>query len=169
MSYLITLRLLLLGAWLGAAIFFSAAVAPAAFAVLRRFQLPNAGEIAGTIVSRTLGAINTSGFIVCLIALLLGVLLRKSYTRANLLAQVVLLLIAAASTGAGEWLIAARMRTLRAGFGMPIDQVALDDPGRVAFQTLHGYSVVALSVAIIAALVSFFLLAQTNERARLKD
>ncbi len=159
------LRLLLLGAWLGAAIFFSAAVAPGAFAVLRRFQLANAGEIAGSLVSRTLGVINTSGFIISLIALVLAFLFRKFYTRRNMFAQYVLFTIAAIATAAGEWVIAARMRSLRAGFGMPIDNVPLTDPARVAFQTLHGYSVAALSVAIIAALVSFFLVATRKPRA----
>ena len=156
-------RLLLLAGWIGAAIFFSAVVAPSAFAILRRFELANAGEIAGSIVSRTLSVINISGFVVCLLALVLGVLIRRSYTRSDNLAQVVFLAIAALSTGAGEWLIAARMRTLRAGFGVPIDQVAIGDPARVAFQSLHGYSVAALSVAIIAALISFFLM---TRRAR---
>jgi hypothetical protein len=52
------------------------------------------------------------------------------------------------------------MRGLRSAMGVPIDQVAISDPLRVAFQTLHGYSVAALSVAIIAALIAFFVIAQ---------
>lgn len=156
--HLNTLRLLLLGAWLGGAVFFSAAVGPAAFAVLRQFGLPNAGEIAGTIVNRTLVVINVGGFVICLVALLIALGLRRYYSRRNLVAQFVLLATAALATAAGEWVIAARMRALRAGFGMPIDRVPLDDPARVVFQTLHGYSVAALSVAIIAALISFFLM-----------
>jgi hypothetical protein len=52
------IRMLLLAAWLGVAIYFSAVVAPSAFGVLRSFGLPNAHEIAGTIVTRTLSVVN---------------------------------------------------------------------------------------------------------------
>jgi hypothetical protein len=42
-----TISLLLLGAWLGAAIFFGAAVAPNLFNVLRGADLTNANALAG--------------------------------------------------------------------------------------------------------------------------
>jgi hypothetical protein len=58
------------------------------------------------------------------------------------------------------------MRGLRAAMAVPIDQVAISDPLRVAFQTLHGYSVAALSVAIIAALIAFFVIAQRRNAWR---
>src|SRR5207237_9134044 len=61
-----TVRLLLLGLWLGGAIFFGAAVAPSLFVVLRGAQLSNANEIAGTIVTRLLPTINIAGFVVAL-------------------------------------------------------------------------------------------------------
>ena len=73
------IRLLLLASWLGAAIFFSAAVAPNAFRVLRAFNLPNQSEIAGAIVSRTLAFINTSGFIVSIVLLLTAFALKKTH------------------------------------------------------------------------------------------
>jgi hypothetical protein len=44
---------------------------------------------------------------------------------------------------------------------LPIDQIAADDPRRVAFNSLHGYSVNALSVAMIAALVAMVLMARS--------
>jgi hypothetical protein len=49
------IRLLLVGLWLGAAMFFSAVVAPSAFSVLRTVHLSNSGEIAGNIVNRPIG------------------------------------------------------------------------------------------------------------------
>src|SRR5207249_8525659 len=61
-----TLRLLLLGMWLGAAIFFGAAVAPALFGVLRGAGLVNANELAGSIVTRLLGFIEKGGFEIAL-------------------------------------------------------------------------------------------------------
>ena len=159
-------RLLLLGLWLGAAIFFSGAVAPGAFKVLRAFNLPNATEIAGTIVSRTLAIINTSGFIISVLLLISALLLRKLWPRYSFILQIALLSIVAAATGIGEWMIAAQMRVLRAGFNGPIDQVPATDAGRIAFDALHGYSVTALSLGVLAGLVAFFVM---SKRLKLKQ
>jgi hypothetical protein len=52
------------------------------------------------------------------------------------------------------------MRELRTAMAIPIEQVSAGDPMRVAFQALHGYSVAALSIAIIAALIAFVFMAQ---------
>jgi hypothetical protein len=163
MSTLNNIRLLLLAAWLGAAIFFSAAVAPSAFKVLRGFDLPNASEIAGSIVTRTLSVVNTSGFIFSLLLLLTAFVLKGGYTRRAFVLQTVLLLIVAITTGVGEWVIAAKMRGIRAALQTTIDRLPAGDPSRVAFDALHGYSVTALSIAIIAALVAFFVI---SNRAR---
>jgi hypothetical protein len=153
------LRLLLLASWIGAAIFFSAVVAPTAFRVLRAFNLPNAGEIAGTIVTQALSVVNTTGVIVSLLSLVIALVIRKSYMARALTVQVILLGVVTVSTAVGEWVIAARMRSLRAAMRLPIDQMPVGDPGRLEFDTLHGYSVAALSVAIIAALIAFFVIA----------
>jgi hypothetical protein len=157
MSLLHNLRLLLLAAWLGAAIFFSAAVAPGAFRVLRTFNLPNQSEIAGSLVSGTLHFINLSGFIISILLLVTALALQRIFSRGRFVFQLVLLSIVAVATGLGEWVIAARMRGLRAVFRVPIDQIPLDDAGRMAFAALHGYSVIALSVAMIAALMAFIV------------
>jgi hypothetical protein len=153
------IRMLLLASWLGAAIFFSAAVAPSAFRVLRATNLPNAGEVAGSIVSRTLSIVNTSGFIFSLLLLVSAFALRKTYSRSAFLFQLLLLAIVAVATAVGEWVIAERMRALRAGLRVAIDQLPASDPSRVAFDALHGYSVAALSIAIIAGLIAFFVIA----------
>jgi len=47
----------------------------------------------------------------------------------------------AITTGVGEWVIAAKMRGLRAAMQPSIDQIPAADPSRVAFAALHGYSV----------------------------
>jgi hypothetical protein len=159
MSTLHNIRLLLLGSWLGAAIFFSAVVAPSAFRVLRSFDLINAAEIAGGIVTRTLGVVNTSGFVLSVLLLLTAFVLKESYGRRAFILQIVLLMILAITTAIGEWVIAAKMRGLRAAMPTTIDQIPAGDPGRVAFDALHGYSVTALSIAIIAALICFFVAA----------
>ena len=159
LSIVNNLRLLLLASWLGAAIFFSAVVAPSAFQVSRAFGLPNAGEVAGAMVNRTLSVVNIAGFAISVLLLLLAVVLRKTYGRRTFVAQTFLLVVVAIATALGEWVIAAKMRALRTAMAVPIDQVAMSDPLKVAFQTLHGYSVAALSIAIIAGLIAFFVIA----------
>jgi hypothetical protein len=156
-------RMLLLASWLGAAIFFSAVVAPSVFRVLRAFDLPNANEIAGTIVTRTLSVVNTSGFILGLLLIISVFVFRESYRRRSLVLEIVTLMILSLTTGLGQWVIAAKMRDLRAAMRLPIDQVALNDPNRLAFAALHGYSVAALGVAIIAALIAFFVIANRGK------
>ena len=41
-----------------------------------------------------------------------------------------------------------------------IDQLPLTDPNRMAFAALHGYSVAALGVAMIAGLAAVFVMAK---------
>ena len=151
-------RLILLACWFGAALFFGAVVAPAAFGVLRSFGLANANEIAGSIVTRSLSVINVAGFLIALL-LLLSLLLWRNYAgRVSFIIECVCLVVIAIGTGVGHWVIAARMRALRAAMVLPIDQIAADDPRRIAFGALHGYSVNVLGLAMIAALVALVLM-----------
>jgi Domain of unknown function (DUF4149) len=154
-------RLILLACWFGAALFFGAVVAPAAFSVLRSFGLPNANEIAGSIVTRSLSVINLAGFAIALVLLASIILRRNDFGRASLIGECICLGVIAVATGVGHWLIAARMRALRAAMVLPIDQIGTDDPRRIAFNNLHGYSVNALGLAMIAALVTMVLMARS--------
>lgn len=150
----------MLACWFGAALFFGAVVALAAFSVLRSFGLSNANEIAGSIVTRSLSVVNLAGFLIALI-LLATLILRRSYSsRLSFIVECVCLGVVALTTAVGHWFIAARMRALRAAMVIPIDQIAADDPRRIAFNSLHGYSVNALSLAMIAALVAMVLMAR---------
>lgn len=153
-------RVLLIALWLGAAVFFSAAVAPSVFAVLRSFQLSNANEIAGSIVTRTLSIVNTGGFLIGILLLMSAFLFRRTASPRAFRAEVISLLIVAAATGVGQWVIAARMLWLRSAMGRPVDEVAQNDPLRVAFNSLHGYSVGALSIGILAGLLALLLIAR---------
>jgi Domain of unknown function (DUF4149) len=152
--------LLLLAAWLGAAVFFSVVVAPAAFSVLRMYQLPNSSEIAGAIVSRSLAAINLSGFCIGVMLLVMMFLRRKSARKGDHLLQFITIGVVTLMCAIGEWVIAARMRALRGAVILPIDRLAQEDPGRIAFSALHRYSVIVLAVAMIAALIGSLLLAR---------
>ena len=154
-------RLILLACWFGAALFFGAVVAPAAFGVLRSFGLSNANEIAGGIVTRSLSVINIAGFLIALLLLLTLFLRRSSPGRVSFILECLCIAVIAVATGVGHWVIAARMRTLRAAMVLPIDQIAIDDSRRIAFNNLHGYSVNALGLAMIAALVALVLMARS--------
>jgi hypothetical protein len=159
LSILNVTRLIVLACWLGAALFFGAVVAPAAFGVLRSFGLPNANEIAGSIVTRSLSVINIAGFVIALLLLVTALLRRNATGRVSFIVELICLAVIALATGVGHWFIAARMRALRAAMVLPIDQIAADDARRIEFNSLHGYSVNALGLAMIAALVAMVLMA----------
>jgi len=150
----------LLAVWFGAALFFSAVVAPAAFGVLRAHGLPNASELAGAIVTRSLSVVNVAGFVIAVLLLATLFFVRGSAGRVSLIVEAVGLAIVALATSLGHWVIAARMRALRAAMVVPIDQIATDDPRRIAFNNLHGYSVNALGLAMIVALALMVLMAR---------
>jgi hypothetical protein len=158
------LRLLLLGLWLGAAIFFGAAVAPALFSVLRGANLANANELAGTIVSRLLSIINRGGFEISLFLIVTAYFMTRNESRLRRFAEMISLAIMAIMTGVGQWVIAARMVALRTAMQGHIDQIALNDPRRIAFDSLHDYSVTVMGVAMVAALFAFFLMSTQSRR-----
>ncbi|MGQ0761995.1 MAG: DUF4149 domain-containing protein [Acidobacteriota bacterium] len=152
-----TVSLLLLGVWLGAAIFFSAAVAPNVFAVLRGADLANASTLAGSVVTRLLAIINKGGFEIGLFLLVISFFTTRGQKSMRRIAEMLSLAIMAIMTGIGHWVVAARLATLRSAMQLPIDQIAPSDARRIEFDTLHRYSVAMLGVAIVAGLVAFVL------------
>lgn len=155
MNSLVTkLRLVLLAAWLGVAVFFGAAVAPTLFGVLRGAGLANANALAGAMVSRLLAIINIGGFEIALFALVTAFFVNRNQNRIRRFAEVISLAIMAIMTAVGQWVIAARMLALRAAMSLPIDQIAADDPRRIAFDNLHRYSVWLLTVGMLAAVAA---------------
>ncbi len=147
-------RLLLIAVWLGAAIFFSFAVAPSAFAVLP------ARELAGNLVTRTLGIVNVAGVVISLLLIASSFSGRELQGRRAWLLEVCALALVALTTFIGHWVINARLLALRHAMGRPIDEVAASDPLRVAFNSLHGYSVVALSIGMLAGIVALLVSAR---------
>jgi hypothetical protein len=143
--------------WLGGAIFFGAAVAPALFGVLRGAGLLNANELAGSIVTRLLGFLNKGGFEVALFLFVTAFFIDRKRHLATRVVEVISLAIMAIMTGVSNWIISARMLELRRSMGMPIDQVSPLDPRRLSFDALHRYSVMVMGVAIIAGLVAFLI------------
>ncbi len=160
------LRLLLLGVWLGAAIFFGTAVAPALFNVLRGAGLANANELAGSIVTRLLAVINKGGFEIGLFLFVTAFFVSRNQGRLARAVEMISLAIMAIMTGVSYWIISARMLALRALMRVPIDQVAPADPLRIRFDALHRYSVAAMGVAVVCALLAFVMSASGLARRR---
>jgi hypothetical protein len=148
-------RLLLVALWLGGAVFFSFVVAPSAFAVLPQ------RELAGAVVTRTIAVANVGGFVMSLVALALGFCADVGAARRrSRLVETVALALVAICCGVSQWVVSARMLALRASMGRPIDAVAADDPARAAFNSLHGYSVGLMTVAMLAGVVALFAVAR---------
>ena len=140
------LQVILLAAWFGAAAFFSASVAQAAFAVLPTRAL------AGALVGKVLPVLAIAG---ATIALAVGLSRRFSLP---LSVGVQLARTAMLLSLLGMVLVFIRIDKLRAQMGGPIDSLAPGDPLRMQFGRLHGISVGLLGVAMIAALVALILI-----------
>ncbi len=160
------LALLLLGMWLGAAVFFSASVAPNVFRVLRGTDLANASSLAGSIVSPLLSTLNRAGFEIAIFLLVMSYFLTVGQTMIRRVSHLISLAVLAMATGVGHWYVAARIATLRAAMALPIDQISPGDERRIAFDNLHRYSVLLFAIAIVTGTVAFFLIACNRTRSR---
>ncbi len=156
MKFLSDIRLLLIGIWIGAACFFSFAVAPSAFSVIE------SRELAGSVVSRTLMIVNISGLIIGAILLLTSFFKQTGIKPFALWTERILLIIMTAACGVGQFVIALWLSYIRAQIGKPITEVPLEDPLRIQFNTLHQYSVWVLVTAVIAALIAFFIISRKS-------
>ncbi|HET7585994.1 MAG TPA: DUF4149 domain-containing protein [Gemmatimonadaceae bacterium] len=131
--------MLLLSLWLGGALYFASVVAPAAFRVL----LAPGG--AGALVRHTLPQLFVAGIGTGIAAVLAGVLWRQSRP---LVGAAGLLAI---SCAVGQFVIGARLERVRQAIGGPVGALAPGNPLRIEFGRLHGWSVAALGVAMLAA------------------
>lgn len=153
MKFLSDIRLLLVGLWLGAAVFFIG-VAQSAFAVLP------SRELAGSVVNRTLMILNISGLIIAGLLFLASFVVRKETNRLLLWTERGLLILIAGACAVGQFVIGLWLQFTRAQMGgRPIDELAVDDPLRVQFNNLHEYSVWVLMIGMAAALLAFFVIA----------
>lgn len=153
MKFLTHLRLLLLGIWLGAAIFF-VGVAQSAFALLPT------RELAGSVVNRNLMVLNLGGLGIGVILLVLSLVSARNSNRLLLWSERFFLLVVAAACAIGQFVIALWLQLTKAQMGgVPIDEVPLDDPLRIQFNSLHEYSVWVLVAGMVSALIAFFIIA----------
>lgn len=152
MKFFSDIRLLLLAIWIGAAVFFIA-VAQSAFAVLP------SRELAGNVVNRTLAILNYSGLAISIILLLTSMVATARVNKLWLWVERLLLVLLTAACAVGQFVIGFWLSSIRAQFGKPVDEVALDDPLRIQFNTLHEYSVWVLFAGMVAAAIAFFIIA----------
>ena len=138
--------IVLLAAWLGAALCVSALVAPAAFAVLP------SRAVAGALIGRVLPVLFWSA-----IALGVGVAASGFSTPDARAWRTSTALLVAASAAVAQFVIAPRIALLRADIAGPVDALAASDPARLAFGRLHGLSVACLGLGMAAAVVTLGL------------
>lgn len=162
MRFLSNIRILLLVLWLGAALFFSFAAAPGAFAVLRAAEIPNYQQLAGSLVQRNLMIVNLSGLAIGLLLVLTSFANPVGTKKFLVWIERILLGIVTAACGAGHFMIGLWMSFLRTEIGRPMDELAADDPLKLRFDALHEYSVWILMTAMIAALLAFLLISVKN-------
>lgn len=157
MKFFSDLRLLLLGVWLGAAVFFIAA-AQSAFAVLPQ------RDLAGAIVNRNLSILNYAGITIAVILIITSLIAASKVNQLWLWIERFLLLAVAAACAVGQFVIGFWMASVRVQIGKPIEEAAADDPLRLQFDTLHHWSEWVLLAGMIAALLAFFIISNRKFR-----
>ena len=148
------IRVTLLGLWLGAMAFFSFVVAPAAFATLPQQQL------AGALVSRTLGILEVSGIIIGSLLILILIFSRERDGRASFY-ELIAILLMTISMLVSHFGVSRRMHELRGSFG-EIALLAATDPNRIEFDKLHQYSVWLMGFNILGAIALIIYLSRRN-------
>jgi hypothetical protein len=152
MKFVSDIRLLLLGIWLGAAVFFIG-VAQAAFAVLQQ------REMAGAVVGRSLSILDYGGMGIATVLIITSLAAASRVNKLWLWIERFLLLVLGAACAVQEFVLSFWMSSVRSEIGKPIDEIALDDPLRLKFDQLHQYSEWIMLAAMIAALITFFIIA----------
>ena len=142
---------LVIAAWIGGALLTAVVVAPAAFEVLP------SRAFAGLLIGRVLRVLFLSGIAVGLVAAALAWLDRVAPLRPVRVAAPAAMALACA---AAQFLVGPRIAAIRGAIGSAIDLLATDDPRRVAFGRLHALSVGYLAIAMVAAVVSLWLVMQ---------
>lgn len=147
--------LLALVVWIGGIIFFATVVAPTLFKVLPTHQL------AGAVVSRSLGILHWIG-IACGIVFLVTSMITSYSARGaahpfaprHVLVYVMLVL-----TAISQFVVSAKLLAMRTAMG-EIDLVPLTDARRIAFNQLHVWSTRLESGVLILGLIVLFIVAR---------
>ncbi|MBV9242212.1 MAG: DUF4149 domain-containing protein [Acidobacteria bacterium] len=152
MKFLSDIRLLLIGLWLGGAAFFIGNAEITFSAVPQR-------DLAGSIVGRSLSILDYGGIGIAAILIITSLIGAGRVNVLGLWIERFLLLVVGAACVVQEFVIKFWMSSILAQVGGPIDNAAADDPLRLRFDQLHGYSAWILLASLAAALITFFIVA----------
>src|SRR5580698_759649 len=147
-SFLRFLQVLALGAWLGAIFYFSAVVAPSAFAVLPT------KDLAGTLVGQSLSRLHAMGLILAIVFLIAGGAIAGSirvFSKPAMIGVVVMVLLTAISQNN----VTHRLNELRTAMGS-VEKTPADDPRRAEFDRLHSLSVGLEGAVLLIGLASLY-------------
>jgi hypothetical protein len=155
MSFLRFLLLLSLIVWLGGVIFF-AVLAPTVFRILPTHQL------AGSLIAPLLTTLHAMGLVSGVVFLVSSMVEFRIRTGAAhvFAGSHLLVLVMIGLTLVSQFVVTPKMAALRAAMGV-IDNVALDDPARMAFNALHVWST-RLEVGVL--LLGFVVAYRTASR-----
>ncbi|PYU36180.1 MAG: hypothetical protein DMG31_01740 [Acidobacteria bacterium] len=141
------LQFFTLGTWIGAALYFGAIVAPAAFSVLTADQ-------AGALVGLTLGRLHLMGLVAGVIYLLVTAIWARS-AAALLRPAPLLVLVMVVLTFISQFWVSGTMDALRAQMGS-VSATLAPNQLRVSFDRLHRISVNLELAVLIAGLLALF-------------
>jgi hypothetical protein len=136
------IEVILLSAWLGAALLVAAVVAPAAFRMLP------SRAMAGTVIGPILTVIFASGLFIAIIALGLEARMTRYTLGFSVTAPFAAMIIGCA---VAQFVISPKIDSVRAEMGGAVDTLDATDPRRVRFGKLHGLSVLCMGVAMVGA------------------
>ena len=140
MSRLGLTEMIVVAAWLGAAVLTAAVVAPAAFRVLPSRTL------AGAVVGQVLPVIFVSGLIVAILA---GIMEARGGRSGTLVMLGFVTMVVACIVA--QFVIGPKIEAVRTAIGGAVDALDESDPRRVQFGQLHGLSVLCMGVAMLGA------------------
>jgi len=150
-------RVLALGAWVGAIVYFAAVVTQGAFAVL------SSRDEAGLLVGFTLGGLHLMGVIAAAVFVAASVALTKSLRAFAEPALLGVILMAALTIASQDYVIP-KMTVLRGQMGS-VDTTFTSDARRAEFDRLHRISVDIEGGVLIIGLISVFLAVRRESNA----
>jgi hypothetical protein len=157
MSFLRFLMLLSLVVWLGGLIFFAFVLAPTVFSP----GLLPTRHLAGSIVGRSLDLMHYIAIAAGVVFLIASMLYSRMATgnARPLAARHLLIVVMLLLTAISQFAISPKMHALRAEVGV-IDNVPLDNPQRMEFDRLHGWSEKFEEAVLLLGLAALYTTAQ---------
>lgn len=144
-----------LACWLGAAVLFSAVMAPAAFAVLPTRTM------AGDMVGRVLPVVLYAGIVAGALVVALDITDAEEWRWSTTVVAGAVIAIACA---VAQLVVGRRIEQVRSRITGPVDALPPGDALRVEFGRLHGISVALLGVAMLAAAVAVVAISRNLAR-----